>query len=562
MTPQEFAAKWRGVTLKERSSAQEHFIDLCRLMGNPTPAEADPDGTFFTFERGVEKTGGGHGFADVWYRGHFAWEYKTRDRGLADAYKQLLLYRDNLENPPLLVVCDIGIFEVRTNFTNTPTQLYRWSNDEIGEPANLAVLRALFRDPDALKPAKTLAQVTEDAAADFASLAPLLTGRAVEPHRAAHFLIRVLFCLFAEDIGLLPDHLFTRVVANSLADPRTFTPRARGLFGAMATGGMFGADNLPWFNGGLFHDVDVIDLTSEELGILHKATTHDWASVEPAIFGTLFERSLDPTKRSQLGAHYTGKADILRIVEPVVLAPLRARWDEVRERAEELVAERDRVFADQAGRFDAAATRARNKATADLQAPITRFLDELGAVTVLDPACGSGNFLYVTLALLMDLQNEVRTWSANNRVGGLLPVVTPHQLHGFEVNTYARELAQVVIWIGYLQWMLAHYGSFDDRPILKPMETVVERDAVLALADPAGPRAPEWPAVTATVGNPPFIGGKKLRSELGDAYVDDLFAVYAGRVPHEADYVCYWFEQARAMLAAGSVRRVGLLATN
>src|SRR5690348_1190178 len=106
MTPQEFAAKWRGVTLKERSSAQEHFIDLCRLMGNPTPAEADPDGTFFTFERGVEKTGGGHGFADVWYRGHFAWEYKTRDRGLADAYKQLLLYRDNLENPPLLVVCD------------------------------------------------------------------------------------------------------------------------------------------------------------------------------------------------------------------------------------------------------------------------------------------------------------------------------------------------------------------------------------------------------------------------------------------------------------------------
>ncbi|MGH2487064.1 MAG: type IIL restriction-modification enzyme MmeI, partial [Ktedonobacterales bacterium] len=470
--PQEFAAKWRGVSLKERSSAQEHFLDLCHLVRHATPAEADPDGSFFTFERGVEKLGGGQGFADVWYRGHFAWEYKTRHASLTDAYKQLVFYRDNLENPPLLVVCDIGNFEVHTNFTNTAKKVYRWANDEISEPSNLSVLRALFFSPDSLKPEKTLSQVTEEAAADFASLAPMLASRGIEPHRAAHFLIRVLFCLFAEDIDLLPEHMFTKVVKNSLIQPKSFEPRLRGLFEAMASGGMFGADNLPYFNGGLFADADVVALEPEELGVLYAATKHNWGNVEPAIFGTLFERSLDPGKRSQLGAHYTGKDDILRIVEPVVMAPLRARWAEVRDQAEDLADRRDVVLAKYARRQDGAATKARNDATNALASLLTGFLYDLGKVTVLDPACGSGNFLYVTLALLMDLQNEVRTWAANHRLSSLFPSVTPRQLYGFEVNAYARELAQVVIWIGFLQWMLANYGSYEDRPILKSMETI------------------------------------------------------------------------------------------
>lgn len=563
MTPQEFAAKWRDVTLKERSAAQEHFLDICHLIGHQTPAEADPDGRYFTFERGVEKTGGGSGFADVWYQGHFAWEYKTPGKSLVDAYKQLLLYRENLDNPPLLVVCDIAAFEIHTNFTNTAKQVYRFTNDQIGETENIRVLRALFYAPESLRPSKTLAQVTEEAAADFARIAPLLSARGVEPHRAAHFLIRALFCLFAEDIGLLPDQMFTRVVANSLAQPHTFTSRVRNLFAAMATGGEFGADNLPYFNGGLFEDVDVIDLEPDELKILHSATRHDWASVEPAIFGTLFERSLDPSKRSQLGAHYTSRDEILRIVEPVVMAPLRTRWAEVREETEALAARRDEVYARYTGIRDAGATQARNNATRALETLLATFLtEELGKVTILDPACGSGNFLYVTLALLMDLQNEVRAWAADHRVGSLFPAVSPQQLHGFEVNAYARELAQVVIWIGYLQWMLNHYGSFEDRPILKPMETVVERDAVLDISDPAAPREPEWPSVYAIVGNPPFIGGKRMRSELGDEYVNALFTVWNGRVPREADFVCYWFEKAREMLASGRARRAGLLATN
>src|SRR5260221_5409230 len=190
MTPQEFAAKWHDVNLKERASAQEHFLDLCRMLGHATPAEADPDGTFFTFERGVEKTGGSQGFADVWFKGHFAWEYKRRHASLADAYKQLLQYRDNLDNPPLLVVCDVDTFEIHTNFTDTAKRVYRFANDQVPEPEHLAVLRALFYHPDVLKPEKTLDQVTEGAARDFARLAPMLSARGIEPHRAAHFLIR------------------------------------------------------------------------------------------------------------------------------------------------------------------------------------------------------------------------------------------------------------------------------------------------------------------------------------------------------------------------------------
>jgi hypothetical protein len=563
MTPQEFAAKWRGVTLKERSAAQERFLDICHMMGHKTPADADSTGDFFTFEKGAEKFGGEHGFADVWYKDHFAWEYKTRHKNSADALKQLVEYQGNLNNPPLLVVCDFERFEIHTKFTNTPTHMYRWTNDEIVKPENLRVLRALFFDPDMLRPQKTLAQVTEEAAADFARLAPMLTARGIEPHEAAHFLIRALFCLFAEDIGLLPNDLFTRVVTNSLDKPTTFKARIEGLFSAMAEGEVFGADNLPYFNGGLFADSRGLALEKTEREILRLATKRNWSDIEPAIFGTVFERSLDPAKPSQLGAHYTSREEILRIVEPVVMAPLRARWEQAREKAEELREERDRVFARYSGIvFDSAATQARNRVTKALEDHFTRFLLELGQVTILDPACGSGNFLYVTLALLMDLQNEVRAYAADCGVASMLPTVTPQQLYGFEINPYARELAQVVIWIGYLQWMLAHFNAYDDSPILKSMETVAERDAVLDLTDPEHPKEPVWPAVYAIVGNPPFIGGKKMRSDLGDSYVNHLFRVWNGRVARESDFVCYWFEKARAMIADGKAQRVGLLATN
>lgn len=198
MTPQAFAERWSKSTLSERSSYQQHFLDLCAMLGQPTPAEVDPAGEFYTFEKGVEKTGGGKGFADVWYRGQFAIEYKGKHKDLTAAYQQLLQYHESLENPPLLVVTDLERFEVHTKFTGTVPHIYHFTNRELPESENLRVLRAMFEDPDSLRPARTVENVTEDAARKFAQLADGLRARGVEPHDAAHFLNKLLFCLFAK----------------------------------------------------------------------------------------------------------------------------------------------------------------------------------------------------------------------------------------------------------------------------------------------------------------------------------------------------------------------------
>jgi hypothetical protein len=219
LSPQEFVAKWRHATLKERSAAQEHFIDLCHLVGHPTPAEDDATGERFTFEAGA-----GQGWADVWKRGFFAWEYKGKDADLDKAYRQLLQYREALLNPPLLVVCDIEQIAIHTNFTNTVKQIYRLSLDDLLKPEGLARLRAVFFDPDSFRVPQTTEQVTEAAAREFARLADLLRKWGEDPPRIAHFLIRLLFCLFAEDIGLLPRDLFTRPGGEDAPQQRRFYP--------------------------------------------------------------------------------------------------------------------------------------------------------------------------------------------------------------------------------------------------------------------------------------------------------------------------------------------------
>ena len=285
--------------------------------------------------------------------------------------------------------------------------------------------------------------------------------------------------------------------------------------------------------------------------MLERAARLDWASVEPAIFGTLFERSLDPDKRSQLGAHYTSREDILLIVEPVLIAPLRRRWAAVREQAEELIARRD-----------AASGGARTIRQRELARLLQDFAGEIAAIRVLDPACGSGNFLYVALKRLLDLEKEVSLFAAQHaRLSGLLPQVQPGQLYGIEVNTYAHELASVVVWIGYIQWLHENGFGIPDKPILKPLDNIRRTDAVLAADEEGQPVEPAWPAADIIIGNPPFLGNKRMLSELGDQYVGQLRALYSGRVPGGADLVCYWFERARALIADGQVQRAGLLAT-
>ena len=327
MTPGEFIVKWRASELKERSASQEHFIDLCRLLGESTPAEADPVGDRYCFERGARKDTGGDGWADVWKRHHFAWEYKGKHANLDAAFKQLRQYALALENPPLLIVSDMARFRIRTNWTNSVSRTHEFELEELADAATRDKLKWAMSDPERLKPGETRQELTERAAATFAKLAHSLRERGHDPQAVAHFVNRLVFCMFAEDVGLLADNMFTRMLEHAWSRPDDFKDMARGLFGAMSTGGRIGFENVEWFNGGLFDDDTALPLGKTDIEITLKAAALDWSEIDPSILGTLFERGLDPDKRSQLGAHYTDRAKIMRIVEPVIIRPWLAEWE-------------------------------------------------------------------------------------------------------------------------------------------------------------------------------------------------------------------------------------------
>lgn len=554
MTPAEFLSKWSRVVLSERSSYQQHFLDLCALVGQEPPAKADPTGEWFCFERGAEIHGGGDGWADVWKRGFFGIEYKGKHKDLAKAYDQLLKYRASLENPPLLVVCDTDRIEIHTNFTGTAEKVHTLRTADIASPRSLELLRHLFFEPDRLKPGLTSATVTHEAAGKLAALAQSLRSRRLPAQDVARFLDRVVFALFAEDVQLLPAKVFSTIVEKSHTEPERFKKLCGQLFAAMATGGDFGPESIRYFNGDLFTDAPVLDLTKEEIADIQKACALDWGAVDASIFGTLFQRGLDPQSRAALGAEYTGREDIECLVEPVILAPLRKEWEEVKNKIHEGLA---------------------GKSGAPLKAALTKarkqkqdFLDRLGRVHVMDPACGSGNFLYVSLQQLKDLEKEVILFGGVEGVEtSFFPKIGPWQFHGIEINDYAYELAQMTLWIGYLQWHRGNGFALTEDPVLKKLDTFHHHDALLDLKDPTKPKEWKWPVTLPPdcdlymVGNPPFLGGKFLRRELGDQYVDQLVGAYAGSVGAESDLCCYWFEKARALVEAGKIKRVGLLAT-
>ena len=547
MTPREFIGKWRSADLKERSAAQEHFIDLCRLLDEPTPAEADPAGERYCFERGAAKSSGGKGWADVWKRGCFGWEYKGKRHDLKAAYAQLLQYAAALEDPPLLVVCDLEQFWIYTHWTNTVQRIYKIVLDDLHDANQRQRLKWVFSDPERLKPGMTRQSLTEEAAERFANLAQRLRANGHEAQAVAHFVNRLVFCMFAEDVGLLLNQMFTRMLRYAHTHPDESAEMARDLFRGMRSGGRIGFEDVEWFNGGLFDSDEALPLDSPAILEILKAARLDWSEIDPSIFGTLFERGLDPDKRSQLGAHYTDRDKIMLLVEPVVIRPLQAEWEGVKAQiAEQLDKSR-------AGK-NSAATKARKTA----QTLYNGFLERLRQARILDPACGSGNFLYLGLQALKDFEHRVNVDAEALGLDRQFPSVGPECVKGIEINLFAAELARTTVWIGEIQWMRRNGFDVSRRPILRPLDTVECRDALL---NPDGSEA-AWPEAEFIVGNPPFLGGSRLLRELGGDYVATLRGTYQGRVPGGADLVTYWFEKARACLEQGQARRVGLVATN
>ena len=543
MTPHQFIAKWRDNPLSERAGAQAFFLDLCALLGVAAPN--DPD--HYCFERGATRTGAGQGWADVWKRGHFGWENKAPGGDLGGALKQLMTYALALDNPPLLVVSNRDVTQIHTHFTGTPSETHTIRLEDIGTPENLQKLRWLFTDPGRFRPGRTVQDITADAAGRFAAIAQSMTGRGHDPQQVAHFLIQCLFCMFAEDIELLPKQLFERVMAKRGADTGKLMAALGELFRAMRSGGDFLLEDIAWFNGGLFARVELIEPTPDEVAALHAASKMDWSAIEPSILGTLFERGLDPKIRAPLGANYTDPGTIMKLVDPVIVEPLARAWAQTRARIGPLVAKYH------------AGGRGSQSAWKEAQALFLGYIERLKNFRVLDPACGSGNFLYLSLRALKDLEHRANLDAEALGLPRQLAIETsPANVLGIEINAYAAELARVTVWVGEIQWMLKNGYDYRRNPILAPLDHIEHRDALL---DADGGEA-AWPRADVIVGNPPFLGDKMMRGELGGDYVERLRRRYAGRVSGGADLVTYWFEKSRAQIAAGCCERAGLVATN
>ena len=450
-------------------------------------------------------------------------------------------------------------------------------------------LRQLWLDPVALDPSRRSAKVTREIAAQLATIAKTLEAAGHDPELVAGFLTRCLFSMFAEDVGLLPVRAFSSLLESLKENPAQFVPLVGEMWKAMDAGHFSVAlrTEVLHFNGKLFKQPQVLPLDRDQIELMLEAAKFDWKEVEPAIFGTLLERALDPEERHRLGAHYTPRAYVERLVLPTVIEPLRDDWKNAQAAALLLAAE---------GKLEEA------------RKEVHAFHHKLCDVRVLDPACGSGNFLYVTLEHLKRLEGEVLNQleafgegQARLDMSGV--TVDPHQLLGIELNPRAAAISEVVLWIGYLQWHFRTRGNvMPPQPVLKDFRNIECRDAVLAydrmtyVMDEHGktvsrwngktfkkhpitgedvpddtarvpleryvnPRKAEWPRADFVVGNPPFIGSSWMRTSLGDGYAEALRDTWT-EVPESADFVLYWWNQAAALTRRGKLRRFGLITTN
>ncbi|TXH83112.1 DNA methyltransferase, partial [Thauera aminoaromatica] len=499
---------------------------------------------------------------------------------------------------PFILVVDVGRnIELYAEFsrsgaTYTPypdPRSHRIRLDDLHREDIRQRLREVWLDPLALDPARRSARVTREIADRLASLARSLEAAGHAPQQVAGFLMRALFTMFAEDVGLLPPRAFTELLESLAGQPHTFAPMLEHLWQNMNTGGFSPIlrNKVLRFNGGLFSEASAIPLDRDQLELLLKASKADWRYVEPAIFGTLLERALDPRERHKLGAHYTPRAYVERLVLPTVIEPLRAEWREVQAAA---------LTYEQQGKHREAV------------AEIRTFHRHLCTVRVLDPACGSGNFLYVTLEHLKRLEGEVLNLLHDlGESQGLLELegvtVDPQQFLGLEINPRAARIAEMVLWIGYLQWHFRTHGSVNPpEPVLRDFRNIQHRDALIAyereepVTDEAGrpvtrwdgltyrkspitgedipdeaaqvvqmryvnPRKAEWPQADYIVGNPPFIGAATMRRALGDGYVDAVRRTWP-EVPESADFVMYWWHIAGETVRAEKARRFGFITTN
>ncbi|MGK4342628.1 class I SAM-dependent DNA methyltransferase [Ectopseudomonas oleovorans] len=612
-----FLARWQKAGGTERANYQLFLTELCSLLGLPLPEPAGDDtrDNAYVFERRVvinqPDGSSNNGFIDLYKRGSFVLEAKQTgktldssgwDKAMLRAHNQADQYARALPaeegRPPFILVVDVGRnIELYAEFSRSgatytpyPDALnHRIRLEDLRKEDVRERLRAVWLDPLSLDPSRRSARVTREIADQLAKLAKSLEADGHPPQLVASFLMRALFTMFAEDVGLLPERGFTELLQRLKNKPDTFAPMLEHLWQTMNSGGFSPIleSTLLKFNGGLFAEAQAIALDRDQMELLLKASEADWRYVEPAIFGTLLERALNPRERHKLGAHYTPRAYVERLVLPTVIEPLRAEWKEVQVAA---------LTYEGQGKH--------KEAVAEIRA----FHRHLCEVRVLDPACGSGNFLYVTLEHMKRLEGEVLNLLHDlGESQGLLELegvtVDPHQFLGLEINPRAARIAEMVLWIGYLQWHFRTHGKVNPpEPVLRDFHNIEHRDALIAydsvdlVTDETGkpitrwdgittktspitgeqvpdesaqveqyiyrnPQKAEWPQTDYIVGNPPFIGASTMRRALGDGYVDAVRSTWP-EVPESADFVMHWWYIAAEAVRAGNAKRFGFITTN
>ncbi len=637
----DFIRRWEVSGAVERANYQLFLSELCDLLGveRPTPTKPDDKDNAYVFERSVTfRHGDGStssGRIDLYKQRHFVCEAKQgsdktgesplavkedgvrwsagkrgtavrgtpgwdiamlKAKGQAEQYARALPAHEGW--PPFLVIVDVGhAIELYSEFSCSgksylpfpDPRSHRIALADLLDEAVRERLRRVWSEPLALDPTRQSARVTRQIADRLALLAKSFESSGHSPETVGNFLKRCLFTMFAEDVGLLPHNCFTELLSSLKGSADKFAPMMESLWLTMKDGGFSPIlrEKILRFNGGLFAEAEALPVGEEQLALLLQASKADWRDVEPAIFGTLLERALDPHERHNLGAHYTPREYVERLVMPTVIEPLRNEWEAV---------------------LAAAFILARQGSSAGAIQLVKEFHHKLCTIRILDPACGSGNFLYVTFEHLKRLEGEVLNAlegfgeeQSSLELAGL--TVDPHQLLGIEINPRAAAITDMVLWIGYLQWHFRTRGEImPPEPVIKRFRNIECRDAVLAsdrcepllaadgqpvsrwdgrtfkthpvtgeqVPDEASqtgvlryinPRRAEWPEADYVVGNPPFIGAATMRRALGDGYVEALRSAWQ-EVPDSADFVMFWWQQAAELTRKGKLQRFGFITTN
>lgn len=647
MDVEQFIERWKGSGGSEMATAQSFAIDLTSLLDVAPPKVSDADGDFldYRFERPVTETHTGrkkNRRIDLYKKGHFILEAKQfvspdtkgkstlelfldkhapqqsapkqsghgkrgtskfddtmlKARNQADNYARAISKEDGW--PPFLIIVDVGhVIELYADFSGQGQgysqfpdgNRYRIYLEDLRAPETLELLRAIWTDPLSLDPSLQSAKVTREIASRLAELGKSFEAQGHESEAVARFLMRCLFSMFAEDVELIPRESFTSLLRELRGHPEHAQPSLQGLWETMNKGGFSQVlkQDLKRFNGGLFKEADALPLDNFQLGLLIEAAEADWRQVEPAIFGTLLERALDKRQRHKLGAHYTPRSYVERLVTPTIMEPLREDWRDVQTAVQRLSSD---------GKDDAALKL------------VQEFHAKLCEIRVLDPACGSGNFLYVALEMMKRLEGEVTALLAElGEDQASFITIDPHQFLGIELNPWAANVAELVLWIGYLQWHFRTFGTAaPSEPVLRDFKNIKCADAVLTweqrtpLNDETGnpvtrwdgvttiehnvtgedvpdpnakvpvyeyskPSSPAWPKADYIVGNPPFIGLRNIRKAYADGYLEALRKAHPD-VPENCDYVMYWWEKAAIAAKAYDqkkrvgTRRFGFITTN